>query len=173
MTWVEEHEGKVILGDCMEVMREIPDDAFDCTITDPPYGEKTHEGARRQANEKLITFDHIPLDQFIEMCRELLRITKRWIVMTCEWRYISEIEKAGLPLIRFGIWVKPSYTPQFTGDRPATGWEAVALLHRPGQKRWKGGGKSAVWTYNKTSGEHPTQKPLPLLNEWLRLFTDP
>jgi site-specific DNA-methyltransferase (adenine-specific) len=29
---------KVIHGDCLEVMKDIPDNSIDCCITDPPYG---------------------------------------------------------------------------------------------------------------------------------------
>ena len=27
------------IGDCREVLRTLPDEAFDCIVTDPPYGE--------------------------------------------------------------------------------------------------------------------------------------
>lgn len=29
---------KLYQGDCMELMRDIPDGSVDCVITDPPYG---------------------------------------------------------------------------------------------------------------------------------------
>jgi site-specific DNA-methyltransferase (adenine-specific) len=92
--------------------------------------------------------------------------------MTCEWRHAAKLEESGLPLVRLGVWVKPNGAPQFTGDRPGTGWEAVAILHRPGKKHWNGGGHHAVWMVPKIEGEHPTQKPQKLINEWVRLFSD-
>jgi site-specific DNA-methyltransferase (adenine-specific) len=52
-------------------------------------------------------------------------------------------------------------------------WEAVAILHREGKKRWNGGGHHAVWVCNVELGEHPTQKPLKLLLEWVAKFSDP
>ena len=30
-------------GDCLEVMKDIPDKSIDCVITDPPYGTKTDQ----------------------------------------------------------------------------------------------------------------------------------
>jgi site-specific DNA-methyltransferase (adenine-specific) len=69
--------------------------------------------------------------------------------MTCEWRHASKFEEAGLPLVRLGVWIKPNGAPQFTGDRPGTGWEAVAILHRSGKKKWNGGGLS---TFSFTDG---------------------
>lgn len=30
---------EVILGDCLEVLKKLPDESIDCVITDPPYGD--------------------------------------------------------------------------------------------------------------------------------------
>jgi hypothetical protein len=35
---------ELILGDCLEKMREIPDKSVDAVITDPPYGVKVDYG---------------------------------------------------------------------------------------------------------------------------------
>ena len=54
----------------------------------------------------------------------------------------------GLRGIRFGIWVKPNGAPQFTGDRPASGWEAIGIWHNEKTKlQWNGGGHSAAWNF--------------------------
>jgi site-specific DNA-methyltransferase (adenine-specific) len=53
------------------------------------------------------------------------------------------------------------------------GWEAVAILHREGKKRWNGGGHHAVWVCNVEHGQHPTQKPIALLLDWIAKFTEP
>ncbi|MBV9505022.1 MAG: site-specific DNA-methyltransferase [Acidobacteriia bacterium] len=92
--------------------------------------------------------------------------------MSSEWRYVAELENAGLPLVRFGIWLKPNGAPNFSGDRPGTGWEAIVILHGEGKKHWNGGGHHAVWICNPERGDHPTQKPLPLLLDWVKKFTD-
>jgi site-specific DNA-methyltransferase (adenine-specific) len=92
--------------------------------------------------------------------------------MSCAWRHAAQLERAGVPLVRFGIWHKPNGAPQFTGDRPGVGWEAIAILHREGRKHWNGGGHHAVWVCNVEHGEHPTQKPLKLLTDWVTKFTD-
>lgn len=36
-------KNKVIQGDCLEVIKDIPDKSIDCVITDPPYGTKTDQ----------------------------------------------------------------------------------------------------------------------------------
>ena len=52
----------LMLGDCLERMKEIPDGSVDCVITDPPYGTTQNK------------WDSvIPLDA---MWKELKRIVK-------------------------------------------------------------------------------------------------
>ncbi|GAF80059.1 unnamed protein product, partial [marine sediment metagenome] len=37
MKWPESYIGKIIEGDCLEVMKNIPDKSIDALITDPPF----------------------------------------------------------------------------------------------------------------------------------------
>lgn len=167
-------------GDSREILPTITE--VDHVITDPPYAEQTHKGARtnpQNGKEKtLITFDEWT-DRDVNATFGLFgKISKRWVIATMDWRHIGQLEfepPEGLRFVRFGIWVKPNGAPQFTGDRPATGWEAVAILHREGGKmRWNGGGNRAVWTHNiRPQFGHPTEKPEPFMGELIRLFTDP
>lgn len=168
---IEIGDATLYLGDCMDILPML--DESDHVITDPPYGEVTHKGARTMKhNGSLIDFSHISDDQFLSVIDHSLRIAKRWCVMTCEWRHAVALEQSGRPLVRLGVWIKPNGAPQFTGDRPGTGWEAVAILHREGKKRWNGGGHHAVWQTNIVSGNHPTEKPVALLSRWIEQFTD-
>jgi site-specific DNA-methyltransferase (adenine-specific) len=79
---------------------------------------------------------------------------------------------------RIGVWVKPDGMPQFTGDRPAMGYESIVFAHAAGRSTWNGGGRSSVFVHNKGQAgggahEHETQKPEPLMVELVELFTDP
>jgi DNA modification methylase len=159
------------LADCMEVLPTHAD--VDHVITDPPYGEATHKGARTMAHKgALIDFSHISDGQFMSVVDHSVRLGRRWVVMTCEWRHAAALEHSAKPLVRLGVWIKPNGAPQFTGNRPGQGWEAVAILHRNGRKRWNGGGHHAVWQNNIVSGNHPTEKPVALLSKWVQQFTD-
>lgn len=35
---IDQYINKIICGDCLEVMREMPDGCVDLVLTDPPYG---------------------------------------------------------------------------------------------------------------------------------------
>jgi site-specific DNA-methyltransferase (adenine-specific) len=161
-------------GDCRDVLPQLG--AVDHVITDPPYAEKTHAGARsmKDVDAPMMTFASINADALASILAAC--DARRWLVATMEWRHVAQFEICppdGWEFIRHGIWVKPDGAPQFTGDRPATGWESVALFHRPGKKRWNGGGHHAVWTCNVERGDHPTQKPIRLVRTFIELFTDP
>jgi site-specific DNA-methyltransferase (adenine-specific) len=169
--------------DCFEILKGMPDKSVAHVITDPPYGERTHKGAKGGSGIKteihkqysLIDFESITKERFFEFCNEAVRVANRWVIMTCEWRYAAQIEEhsiLGKYFIRCGIWRKPNACPQFTGDRPGNGWEAVLILHREGKKRWNGGGHHAFWEYPCETGLHPTQKPLGLIKQWVDQFTD-
>lgn len=161
------------LADCREILPHLK--SVDVVLTDPPYGEVTHAGARsaHALRQPMVDFAPIAGGDLVRFCRRFVELAKRWVILTCAWQHAAVLEAAGAPLVRLGVWVKPNGAPQFTGDRPAMGWEAVALLHRAGAKYWNGGGHRAVWTCPIEQGEHPTQKPERLVAEWVRSFTDP
>lgn len=165
-------DATLLLGDAFQEMPKLGE--VDSIITDPPYNNRTHRGARssKSLSSSQIDFDSIGEEELIAFCAEATALAKRWVVMSCAWQHAAELEKAGLPLVRLGIWRKPNGAPQFTGDRPGTGWEAIAILHRKGRKRWNGGGHHAVWVCNVEHGEHPAQKPLKLVMDWVSAFTD-
>lgn len=159
--------------ECISYIKSLPDKSVDHVISDPPYHERTHAGARSMKNleSSYITFPPMTSELFVEMTKECVRVARRWVILTTDWRFLHLLDEE--TLVRVGIWVKPNAAPQFSGDRPATGWETVILLHRKGAKTWHGGGHPAVWTYNTIQGgSHPTEKPLPLIKRWLRDFTD-
>lgn len=164
------------LGDCREILPSI---AADVCLTDPPYGERTHAGARGRGRSTggtplNIDFEAITATELTEIANMLVGQVSRWVVMTCDPLHVFAVQAANIPIIRIGAWTKADPAPQFTGDRPGTGWEPVLILHRPGKKRWNGGGKPAVWHTQivKNNGWHPTEKPLALIGQWVFQFSD-
>lgn len=185
------------LGDCLTVMAGMPDKSVGVTITDPPYSEHVHSKVRATSSlgdmdryassavrHRKFGFTHITTTQMNATAAELARLTKRWVLVFCnvelthEWRLA--LEQHGLEYVRTGAWVKRNSPPQFSGDRPAVGFEAVVIAHPPGRKHWHGGGRHGLWEHNivlnrggKTPRLHTTQKPLSLMTELVTLFSDP
>lgn len=168
---------RLIQGDCLEVLPDIG--RVDAVVTDPPYGEKTHSGMRNGYGENSIDF----ASTSVESVRRVMSlcVPRRWLVTFIEWRFCGDLERAPparMRFVRMGVWVKTNPMPQLTGDRPGTGWEAIAILHGDGRLRWNGGGKPAVYSHGKSRygyfgpSLHPTEKPLGLVQEIVEDFTD-
>ena len=55
LIWPDDFINKIICGDCLEVMKKIPDGAVDLVLTDPPYGIDYNGEATPQGKH---TFSH-------------------------------------------------------------------------------------------------------------------
>jgi site-specific DNA-methyltransferase (adenine-specific) len=170
-------------GDCREVLSTLADESVAAVLTDPPYTERTHSKARSNATgggvtEGIQTFAAITDDDLRELLSECGRVSRGWVVATMDYRHAVEFDTeppAGLKSQRVGVWVKTNPTPQLTGDRPAQGWEAISYLHRSDRRSaWNGHGAHGNYVMRIASPEgHPTAKPLPLLSDLVRKFTQP
>lgn len=163
----------VIQGDCLELMKKLPDKSIDLVLTDPPYNDITHNGARLSTLKK---FGDIPFNQLtsLDYISELLRLSKSWIIVFCPIEWLGLIQKKYIDkYVRGCIWDRINNSPQISGDRPAQGGEGIALLHCGGRKKWNGGGKAGIFRHSVERGkkQHPTQKPIKLLTELIFLFS--
>ena len=171
---------KIYNCDCLDLMKSMEDDSVDAVVTDPPYDEKTHEGAICGNEEDVVGVSEFgPLQDVGKVVSESVRISLGWCLFFCALEQLGEYQAEAKKLdgdvfVRSGYWDKIMHTPQFTGDRPAQPGEAIAILHRPGKKRWNGGGRPALWRYMRMSGNkvHPTQKPLELIKALIIDFTE-
>lgn len=187
-------------GDCIEWMRSLPARSVHVTIADPPYSEHTHakskaaprtlanpsggKAERKTVRARDLGFDSLSSGLAVDFAREAARLTTRWVLVFSDdhgigtWR--ATLEEAGLEVVRTCPWIKPNAAPQFTGDRPGCGWEALIVAHatgargKPIAKRWNGGGHRGVFTYDvpREAERHPTEKPIGLMLELVDLFTD-
>jgi site-specific DNA-methyltransferase (adenine-specific) len=175
----------VVCADNAEVLPGLPDKSVAHVITDPPYSNFTHDktrGAGVAVDLEPIGFDAITDADRARLAGDFARVVSRWSLIWTDAEGVTPWVLAtttnGLEHIRVGAWVKRGMAPQFSGDRPGTGYEACVISHPKGRKRWNGGGHVAVWTH-WTAGRddearlHTTQKPLALMLELVELFTDP
>lgn len=187
-------------GDCREVLPSLGQ--VDHVITDPPYSEHVHAKSRRGGADgvplngagkcsassfsriKEFGFDAMTEALRIEVARNVHHLVRRWVLVFSDVEsshlWLERMTQTGLDYCRTGAWVKVGATPQFTGDRPAAGFETVTICHPKGRKRWNGGGSHALWSYpivlNRGGNDprlHTTQKPEPLMCELVSMFTDP
>jgi len=94
VTWPTDYLNKVICGDCLQVMKGIPDKSVDLVLTDPPYGisinKKANKFGSSVANSRRATGetwdDLIPGPEYFA---EIFRISKNQIVFGANyfWEY--------------------------------------------------------------------------------------
>lgn len=180
--YYEDESVRLFHGDSTEVLADMDDKSVDLVITDPPYTERTHSMAKTNKGKGhgvkavgFAAFSDADLTAALVSCG---RVTRRWVVASLDYAHafrFDETPPEGLRSLRVGVWVKPNPMPQISADRPGQGWEAILFLHREDEKpRWSGGGRAGVWTHPVVQGTgHPTTKPLPMVSDWVRLFSEP
>jgi len=178
-------DARLYLGDCREILPTL--DFASHVISDPPYEKEAHRiGRRTQASLKRgvnadLDFAAITEDMRAFAATECARISAGWVILFCQaeaagsWR--DALEAAGAKYKRTMVWIKPDATPQFNGQMPAPGYESMPIAWcGVGHSRWNAGGKRGVYTHLTNNpdreGAHPTEKPVRLMAELLRDFTN-
>ena len=176
-------------GNCRELLGSLPDGSVDHVITDPPYEADCHTSGRRSTvGGKLVpaalTFPAMTEEERAHVGTEFGRLCRRWCLVFCQveglHKWIQVLEPT-LKHARACAWVKMDGTPQYSGDKPAAAFEVIEVAHATGKRRvWNGGGKKGlfktVFEHNIHDGlrpDHQTPKPVELMMDLIRLFTDP
>ncbi len=143
----------IYLGDCLELMREIPDGSVDAVITDPPYGlnYKMSGGTWgiKYARSDMAKWDYLVDEKYIQ---EIMRVSKSQIIWGGNL-YILPPSRCWL------IWEKPHLPTLSDFEMAWTSFDKVSKIFR----------------YNRTEDirVHPTQKPLKLFMDLLIDYTIP
>jgi len=166
--------------------RDVPwPHGVDHVISDPPFTQSVSDNARaantgEAGAHAFITFDGVDGMEPAIMSRAI-DAARRWVLLFCALEQLGDYKRAaGEAWVRATAWYRTNPAPQFTGDRPGQRYEGIALAHRKGKKIWARGGE--CWapsgpTINSTGEhdrpDHPTPKPLWLMQDCVEAFTDP
>ena len=171
---------KIHLGDCLEEMKKMPDMSVDLILTDPPYGISRQLNCKNQrlGTTAKLNFDFGEWDKFnIEWFNEAVKKTRGWIITFCAKKDIGKyweiLEKEGFIAIDTVAWVKPDPLPLNAKSRFLNAWEAIVVGKRGGA-HWGSNYLHNVLKYQAPKGKnrvHPTQKPLGLIEELIKVTT--
>lgn len=173
-------------GDCRELLPTLG--AVDHIICDPPYEATLHDAKnslrgriRTDKGPDIKGLDFAPIDEIrSEIISHATNVCGGWFIAFCTVEgtaYWAEvINPSPMKYKRACAWVKPDSTPQLNGQGPGQGYECfVCAWNGNGHAKWNAGGKRGVYTHcvnTNRHGEHPTEKPVPLMKEIIRDFTN-
>jgi len=172
---IDEMLNKVIQGDCLEVMKNIPDKSIDLVLTDPPYGMEFRSNHRKEKYEKIENDNNlIWLEDFLKESYRVLKDNTH-IYIYCSFHNIDIFKQEVSKLFEVKnilVWVKNNtgmgdlegdYAPQYE----------FCIYARKGNKKLNRGRDSNILYFDKTGNiNHPTEKPVSLMGFLIKKSTD-
>jgi len=159
---------QIIEGDCLELMREMPDKSVDLVLTDPPYGIGISKNPFGQKHEKM-DWDSYPFS--LKQFKEIQRVSKNQVI----WggNYFPFLWDG--PCKDFLFWNKFNKHPNRSAGELA--WTSFNGLAKYFEYVWDGNiyGKpgNIKGIGQKTTRIHPTEKPVPLFQWVLSNYSKP
>ena len=201
MKYPEDYINKIICGDCLEVMKGIPDKSIDMILCDLPYGTTAC---------KWDTI--IPINLIFEQYKRIIK-DKGVITLTASQPFTSSLVMSNINMFRYSlVWEKttpsgylnskrmplrihedilvfysqlPTYNPQKTTGHIR---KISSAIHKRNSKRTENYGQHGLTSYDSTeryptsvlkfktdkqkSKLHPTQKPVSLFEYLIMTYTN-
>ena len=181
-------------GDCLELMKNIPDGSVDLVLTDPPYGKTANKWDRV-----------IPLELMWEQLNRIIKPNGAILIFGSE-PFSSVLNFSNIKNFKYEwIWKKPNSTGfNMARKRPLKNFEKISVFYKK-QPKYNPQGLKPYGKINRRSksgdnwGEmktneyiqeftnyptqelcfkydkkkvHPTQKPVALLEYLIKTYTD-
>jgi len=189
---------KLLHGDCLELMKTIPDESIDLVLTDPPYGTTACKWDTvipfepmwaelkriRKDNAAVVLFGSEPFSSHLRMSN-IKEFKYDWI-----WEKTNStgfLNARIMPLKNYENIIvfsfkKTKYNPQYTEGKPYTQKMGRCGDSSTADKKIQQGGhttisdgkrfpKQVIKFSNGEKGLHPTQKPVALLEYLIKTYT--
>lgn len=169
----------LIHGDCLEVMKDIPDNSIDCVLTDCPY--KLVSGGCRPSiksmsgifnpvdgltkSGKMFKYNEIDFSEWLPAVYRILKNATHCYIMI-NGRNLSKLqiesEKAGFKFQNLLVWEKNNVTPSRYYMQKC---EYILMLRKGPAKTIINKGDPNIFHVPNILGNkyHPSEKPVPLM----------
>lgn len=162
-------------GDCLELMKDIPDESIDLVVTDPPYkivqGGCTNKAVRLKGSNQeqlkkgtLFNNNSIKFNEWIPEVYRVLKNNSHCYIMSND-RNINELlnicEKVGFKLLNILVWGKSKHSPNRYYLKNC---EFIVFLRKGKAKNINNmGTKQLLLIDNVENKNHPSEKPIKLM----------
>ena len=183
---------RILIGDSIRVMNELPAHSVDAVFADPPYNLQLGGSLLRPDHSHVDACDD-DWDKFADFAAydafttEWLRAAKRvlkpdgclWVIGSYHniFRVGAILQNLGFWILNDVVWCKSNPMPNFRGKRFTNAHETMKSMNDDKQMRsdWHLPICSGKERLRTEEGEkvHPTQKPLPLLYRVILSSTKP
>lgn len=143
---------ELLYGDCLDLMKDLPDGSIDCVITDPPYGTvngiAATEGISHGMKGKTSWDSALNSEHIFKECLRILRPNGALILFSQE-PYTSNLITNAIPALPFSyrlVWVKDHFANALLAKKaPVSFYEDICVFFK---------------THNKHDfkGEHPLRE---------------
>lgn len=174
---------KLLNGDCLEFMKQIPNESVDMVLTDPPYlcDYSRHDSksrfSKKIANDENNSANEGMIEKYLQECYRIMKDNTA-IYCFCNYKKIDffkqQIEATGFNLKNIIIWDKQR---NGMGDLSTTfgySYEFIIFASK-GQPKIRGKRISDVWQFARVKPkeqEHQNQKPVDLLVQAIEKSSD-
>lgn len=182
---------KLIQGDCLQILPSLEDESINLSIVDLPYSSGTRQSANRVASQipkrgerwakaGIVwdsSFSSFGLSTFANNLFRLLKKVSKpnaHIYAFIDWRHYPllavSIEGAGLFINNLLVWDKGMYT---LGGNYRSQYELIIFASKGPPRELNTTTTGNVLKFKRVAnGNHPTQKPVPLLRKIILSASD-
>lgn len=196
---IDTSSSHLLQGDCIKVMKTIPDDSVDCIITDPPYNlglfmhnRNTNLKKMRDNQFAYAGWDNMEyldwkkcIAKFMEQCARVSKKSAALVVFMSVLKVSDIVElaqKYGYYYKTTGVWHKTNPMPRNMNIHYINSTECwIYFVYKDTSGTFNNNGEvlhdfiesSVCPLSEKKYGKHPTQKPLKIINELIKTLTNP
>lgn len=181
----------VVNGDCMDYLKQIPDNSIDLILTDPPYNIAQYSTGnidlpgRAALNNDLAAWDLPPIEPatLLEDFKRIIKPDGNIFVFTSynligKWHEAFDSE---FDTFQFFVWHKTNPAPKIYKNGFLNSCEMIACMWNKGH-RWNFTGQNEMHNFFESpicmrperlsDPKHPAQKPVKLLEHIIKIASN-
>lgn len=170
-------ENNIYLGDCLELMKEIPDKSINCIVTDPPYkcisGGKPHKknqpsGILSKNDGKIFKYNNILASEYLPEFYRILADNSHLYLMTNMLNieeFLKQLRLCGFKIHNILSWKKNNCTPSRWYMKNC---EWTIFAYKGKAKGINNPGSKMIEEFPNIKNKlHETQKPVELMQLYI------